>query len=146
MRLGSNSGTLTEEFVDLIKEVGKLMQHAISAQEMLENRDAAYGLVWFLHNTSTLKGHLISAAFCVDTQERPLSVLQRYADVEPPDEHISLHDLGTLFATFEQKIERLKLAYTSFLEENRPAKTFFKAAEQQLKLMSWNLAQSKEAL
>ncbi len=112
---------------------------------MLENKEQSYALTWFLYNTRTLKGHLISAAFCLDGEERPLKAFHHYSNVEPPEQHITLHDLGTKFEAFVVRITRLQKAYEKYLEINRPARAFFNAADQQLKLMGWNIEQAKQA-
>jgi len=145
MSLGDPSILLAEEAIDLIGDIGRLNQHALSAQEMLEDKDKSYAITWFMFNTRSLKSNLILLAFSLDAQERPLSYFQRLADVEPPESYITINDLGTVFDTFRSKFDNLKQAYSKYAEVNRLARVFFVEAETQLKLMSWNLKQAKEA-
>lgn len=145
MSLGDPSVLLAEEAIDLIREIGHLNQHALSAQEMLEDREKAYSITWFMFNTRSLKSNLILLAFSLDCQERPLSYFQRLGDVEPPESHVTIHDLGTVFAVFKGKIERLKQAYSTYIDSNRLARVFFVEAETQLKLMAWNIKQAYDA-
>lgn len=144
MQPGSPSSLLTEEFIDLTKEISYLMHDARAASEMLEDRTQTYSLVWFIVSAERIKAQLITTAFCMDPLERTLLFFHNSGVVSGKDEHVTLHDLTARLLAFTTRLSNLEKAYADYLKINKQAFVMFEVAKEQITMMIFNLEKAKE--